>query len=100
MLPQFEQMGRWWDKNTEIDLVGLNKAENSILFVETKWNTKPIDTDVLEELKSKAKTVDWGSKGRKEYFALVAKGGFTDRLLEQAKKEGTILIYKDKIIKK
>lgn len=97
LLPHFEQMGRWWDKNTEIDLVGLNKGEDSILFVETKWNTKPVDTDVLEELKSKSKTVEWGSKGRKEYFALVAKGGFTDGLVEQAKKEGVILILEDNI---
>jgi len=100
ILPQFEQMGRWWDKNTEIDLVGLNKAENSILFVETKWNTKPIDKDVLEDLKRKAKTVEWGSEGRKEYYALVAKGGFTDRLIEQAKGENILLIDKDQVVEK
>lgn len=97
-LPQFEQMGRWWDKNTEIDLMGLNEAENSILFVETKWNTKPIDTDVLEELKRKAKNVEWGSKGRKEYFALVAKDGFSEKLIKRSKKEGIVLITEDRVI--
>jgi len=96
-LPAFYELGRWWDKNTEIDLVGLNKYDNAILFVETKWNTQPIDVDVLDNLQKKSQTVKWGSKGRKEYFALVAKGGFTDRLLEQAKKEEIVLIYQDKI---
>ncbi|MBU4017041.1 ATP-binding protein [Patescibacteria group bacterium] len=99
MLPQFEQMGRWWDKNTEIDLVGMNKGENAILFVETKWNTKPIDIDVLENLKKRSKAVEWGGKGRKEYFALVAKGGFTKKLIEQAKKEDVVLIHKDRVVK-
>lgn len=96
-LPVFEQMGRWWDKHTEIDLVGLNTTENTILFVETKWNTKPIDIDVLDGLREKAKTVEWGRKGRKEYYALVAKGGFSKRLIKRAKEEHVLLIAQDKV---
>lgn len=98
ILPHYEQMSRWWDKNTEIDLVGLNKTDNSILFVETKWNTKPLDTNVLDDLKRKAQKVEWGRKGRKEYFALVAKAGFNDELIEKSKKEGIILIKEDRVV--
>ncbi len=97
-LPQFEQLGRWWDKNTEIDLVGLNEQDNSILFVETKWNIKPIGINILNKLKRKSKQVHWGKEGRKEYFALVAKGGFMEELQEQAKKENVILIQEDKML--
>lgn len=96
-LPHFEQMGRWWDKDTEIDLVGLNKEENGILFVETKWNNKPLDVRVLQDLKKKSKKVKWGRKNRKEYFALVAKGGFSEELIRQVEKEGTMFILEDKI---
>lgn len=96
-LPHFEQKGRWWDKNTEIDLVGLNEQDNSILFVETKWNSKPIGAEVLNDLKRKAQVVRWGRKGRKEYYGLVAKGGFTDQLIDQAKKENVLLIQEDKV---
>ena len=91
-LPHFEQMGRWWDKNTEIDLVGFNKTDNSILFVETKWNTEPIGTDVLDDLRRKTQKVEWGRPGRKEYFALIAKGGFEEKLIERGKTEGVVLI--------
>lgn len=91
-LPHFEKLGRWWDKNTEIDLVGLNTATNSILFVETKWNTKPLSIDVLNELKTKTAKVEWGQKGRKAYFALIAKGGFSNELVDLAKKEGVVLL--------
>jgi AAA+ ATPase superfamily predicted ATPase len=97
-LSTFYELGRWWDKNTEIDLVGLNKDENAILFVETKWNTKLLRTDVLENLKQKAQHVTWGKPGRKEQYALVAKGGFTPELRAQAKTENVLLIQEDKII--
>ncbi len=97
-LPHFEQMGRWWDKDTEIDLVGLNEADKSILFVETKWNTSPIDIDILETLKQKSKIVPWRNGERKEYFALVAKGGFTQRLITHAKETGVVLIHQDTVI--
>lgn len=98
VLPNFEKMGRWWDKNTEIDLVGLNQADNSILFVETKWNTKPIKSEVLEDLKSKATKVAWGKEGRTEHYALVAKGGFSSELIVLAKKEKVVLIAKDEVV--
>ena len=97
VLPSFEHLGRWWDRNTEIDLVGLNKKENSILFVETKWNKKPLSVGILGKLKQKAQRVKWGKRGRKEYFALAAKGGFTKKLTDQARKEGIVLIKKDQI---
>lgn len=97
-LPVFDKLGRWWDKDAEIDLVGLSEQENAILFVETKWNTKPIGTEVLNDLKQKSKQVVWGKPGRKEYFALVAKGGFTDALKTQAKNESVLLIQKDRTL--
>lgn len=97
-LPPFYQMGRWWDHDTEIDLVGLDEEDNRILFVETKWNSKPVGTDVLNSLKQKAQKVVWGKKDRKEYYSLVAKGGFTDELREVAKREKIILIQEDMAI--
>jgi len=97
-LPNFEQIGRWWDKNTEIDLVGLNEEENAILFGEVKWKTKPLEAAVLGELKQKAKSVIWGKENRREYFVLAAKGGFSPELIKIAKKEGVFLIKEDKLI--
>ncbi|MDO8515450.1 MAG: ATP-binding protein [bacterium] len=94
----FDKLGRWWDKDTEIDLVGINKADNAILFAETKWNNRPVGTDVLGLLKKKAESVLWGDKNRKEYFALISKSGFTDELLNQAKDEGVVLIKEDKVL--
>ena len=97
VIPHFEKMGRWWDKNTEIDLVGLNRKENSILFVETKWNNKPLGVKVLNNLRAKSSKVIWGREGKRKYFALVARGGFSEQLVKEARKEKAILIFEDKV---
>jgi hypothetical protein len=99
VLPHFNKLGRWWNNKIEIDLVGLNKDTNQILFVETKWNDKPLTPTVYYRLKEKAKEVKWGENGRKEYFALVAKGEFSPKLINLAKKKGIVLIEKDKVLK-
>ena len=61
-LPEIYKIGRWWNKNTEIDLVGLDETTNSIMFVETKWNNQKVDLRVLKDLQKKAVEVKWGDQ--------------------------------------
>ena len=84
----FTRIGRWWDKGVEIDIVGVNPDLNSILFGEVKWSVKPIGTDVFEALRSKVGKVTWGGPGRKEYYCLFSKSGFTDAMSTKAEAEG------------
>jgi len=93
-----ENIGRWWDKNEEIDVVALNEKENKILFGEVKWSNKPVGIDIYENLKRKAKLVEWGKDNRVEYFSLFSKSGFTDEMKKIAKKENVLLFHKDKLI--
>ena len=94
----FERVGRWWDKNDEIDVVAFNEQTNEILFGEAKWSNKLIGTNIYEELKRKAQKVEWGHGKRKEYFCLFAKKDFTASMKEIAKKEGVVLFRQDKLI--
>jgi len=93
----FESYGRWWDKDKEIDLVATNYHTNEILFGEVKWSNKQVGTNIYEDLKKKAQAVEWGKKGRKEYFAIFSKSGFTKDMVELAKKDKVFLIHKDKL---
>lgn len=97
-LPPFEHLGRWWDNHTEIDLAGLHEADNSILFVEAKWSNQPLRTSVLDALQHKARQVAWGRPDRQEYYALVAKSGFSDELIARARAEGVVLIREDAVV--
>jgi len=93
----FKAVGRWWDKNEEIDLIGINDDLDSILFGEIKWSEKPVGLDVYEMLKTKSTNVPWGSKVRRDFFCLFSKKGFTESMLKTAKKERVILFSGEKI---
>jgi AAA+ ATPase superfamily predicted ATPase len=83
----FTKIGRWWEKNEEIDIIGLNPTLNKILFCEVKWTTKRVGLDVYESLQAKSRKVVWGDKKREEYFCLFSKQGFTDALISKAQAE-------------
>lgn len=89
---KFNKVGRWWSRDAEIDVVGINEEENVILFGEVKWSTKKVGVDVLDDLKEKAKRVEWGDKNRREYFVLFNRKGFTENLEELSREEGIMLI--------
>ncbi len=63
--------GRWWQKEEEIDIVGLNEHGREALFVECKWQEGVDGREVLEHLVEKAEHVRWNRN--KEYYALFAR---------------------------
>jgi len=67
-LTGFPQSGRWWYKDTEIDLLALGDKE--VLFGECKWQSN-VDADmVLGELKAKSELVR--IEGREKRYAIFA----------------------------
>lgn len=94
----FLKIGRWWDRNEEIDIVATNEEENKILFCEVKWSNKQVGTDIYNNLRRKSQLVEWGKKGRKEYFCLFSKSGFTPEMKQLARDEKIILFEKDHIV--
>jgi len=78
----FNRIGRWWHKDKEIDLVGLNEKTKEILFCECKWQERVNPKKVLENLKEKSVFVDWSKGKRKEYFCIIAKS-FSKRIDEE-----------------
>lgn len=84
------RMGRWWDKNIEIDIVGL--GENEIIFGSCEWSTKHVGINVLMDLKVKADKVSWQNDKREEYYILFSKSGFSQDLIELAKSDNKIIL--------
>jgi hypothetical protein len=95
----FAAVGKWWERNEEIDIVALNKEIDCILFGEVKWSEKPIGIDIFEALKEKTTKVNWGSKQRKEHFCLFSKSGFTQAMIRKAREEGIALFKEDRLQK-
>ncbi len=93
------RVGRWWDNQSEIDVVGLNEEQNAILFGEVKWSAKPIGTNIFQGLKEKASRVPWGKTGRREVFALFSRKGFTPEMRRVARRESILLFERDQSAK-
>jgi AAA+ ATPase superfamily predicted ATPase len=91
-----QRIGRWWDRNEEIDIVGLNEESKGILFGEVKWSTKAVGIDIYHRLREKSQRVEWKRKGRREVFALFSKSGFTRQMLQVARKEKVILFHQNR----
>lgn len=64
--------GRWWHRDTEIDIVGTSKK--SVLFIEVKWKdlTYAESVDILRTLKGKAEGFQ-SPKNAKQEYGLIAK---------------------------
>ena len=91
----FERVGRYWDSDLEIDVVGFSSSEKKIIFGECKWSEKPVGTNIYEDLRKKAAKVAWNKNDQKEYYILFSKSGFTEEMIKIAKNDGVFLVEKD-----
>lgn len=89
----FDKLGRWWNQDQEIDIVGVDTTGEDIIFGECKYYTnKQMDAKVFYELQSKSKLVDWRKEKRKETYILFSISGYTEELKEIAKKRNDLIL--------
>ena len=81
----FDKVGRWWNNDTEIDIVAIDKTGKDIIFGECKYRTDKTGLSVLSELENKANKVDWKISERRNHFILFSINGFSDELTELSK---------------
>lgn len=84
--PQFSDyiFGRWWDKEEEIDILGLDNSRNGIIFGEVKWRdlSEKDARQVLNRLVEKSVNVKWGNSPEKKYLLIGKKIGGKEKLTE------------------
>lgn len=88
----FDKVGRWWNSNTEIDIVAIDREGNDIIFGECKYWTNKVGIDVLNELEQKADLVEWNRNKRRNHFALFSINGFTDELKNLSKQRNDLIL--------
>lgn len=82
-----ERIGSWWSRQGELDVLALNQTRRAALVGECKWAIRPVGTNVLEDLKRRARTlVEERGIERLEY-ALFSRKGYTEALKEVASRE-------------
>ena len=84
---RFSDIGRWWHKEQEIDIVAVDPKSDAILFCECKWQDNVPVERIVHNLKKKAAQVKWGTTGRKERYCVVG------RSLASYQKDEMIIAY-------
>lgn len=84
--------GRWWNNDTEIDIVTIGD-KNEIMLSECKWRNNEVGINILEELIKKSEFLLKSRKYDKIYYSIFSKIGFTKDLINLAKDKGDILLY-------
>lgn len=71
----FSRLGRWWFKENEIDIAGLDEKSDTLLLCECKWMSlsERQARGILKALKEKSSHVKWRNDKRTEVYGLIAK---------------------------
>lgn len=83
------RIGRWWNKDIEIDIVAYD-INGSFLFSECKWRNEKVSMKVLDQLKYKAQLVE--KRVDNKYYALFSKSGFTRELVMYSKEAPELML--------
>jgi AAA+ ATPase superfamily predicted ATPase len=89
--PTFQQLGRWWDNEDEIDLVG-TRDEQVTLVGECKWTGAPVRAEILLALRRKAAKLQLTLR---PLWVLASRSGFEPELRRLAEQEHILLIAPD-----
>jgi AAA+ ATPase superfamily predicted ATPase len=73
----WDRLGRWWQGEREIDIVGLSSARKEALFCEVKWAAGPAGPEVPQRLLEASRELRWRDRDRRETHLVVSRGGFT-----------------------
>ena len=88
---QPKQIGGWWQANQEVDIVLL--GDTHTMLVECKWSQRPVGVDILEQLEARSKALLKEVNGQTVLFGLCSRSGFTNQMLELAKKRNDVFLY-------
>jgi hypothetical protein len=84
--------GRFWDRNTEVDVVAFAADRGRVLLGECKWSRQPVGTNVLQELEAARFAPGVAAGGRRVTFALFARAGFTPGLRAAVRGRGDVVL--------
>ena len=82
---KINRIGKWWNKNNEIDIVGVSEHEKFVVFAECKYKSSKVGMDVLNSLIDKSNKINEYKDYKKEYV-IYSISGFDNKLTMLAKK--------------
>jgi hypothetical protein len=90
---QFRDVGQWWFKQHELDVLGL--TEQGLVAGECKFTSRPVSEGVLADLERTASKVRWpdGPTDGDPLYVLFSRSGYTDDLQHAADSRDDVLLF-------
>ncbi len=88
-------VGSWWNEREQIDVVAI--GDSDILLGECKWSSRPVGTNILDELFRRSEVIARSGSWIRIHYILFSRSGFTPALRARAEAEGVILIGVDEL---
>jgi len=90
---QFQEVGQWWFKEHELDVLGL--SEEGLVAGECKFTTNPVSEGVLSDLERTTSNVRWsaGPADGEPLYVLFSRSGYTDDLKQTASMREDVRLF-------
>ena len=90
---QFRDVGQWWFKEHELDVLGL--TDEGLVAGECKFTSRPVSEGVLADLERTASKVRWpdGPTDGDPLYVLFSRSGYTDDLQHAANTRDDVLLF-------
>ncbi|MCA9965319.1 MAG: ATP-binding protein [Anaerolineales bacterium] len=72
-----DQVGSYWDKKVQVDVVGINRMEKTLILGECKWSPKEMEANVLTTLVQKTKQIVPKQGTWRVFYVGMARGGWS-----------------------
>ena len=81
--------GRWWFRDSEIDIVGADKSRRICIAAECKYRSEPAGMKVLRALEKKCLLLPVHEEAEFHYW-IFSRKGFDERLLEESRRNPNV----------
>ena len=80
-------LGRWWDKNTEIDILAMDRTQQNLLLCECKYRNSPVDVKDIKHLQAKKPY-----NALNIFYYFFSKSGYTQAAKAFAQEQGSVIL--------
>lgn len=90
---QFSEVGQWWFKEHELDVLGLSDA--GLVAGECKFTSRPVSEGVLNDLERTTAEVQWSQRppDGEPLYVLFSRSGYTDDLKRAAETRDDVQLF-------
>ncbi len=88
-----EEVGSWWSRKAQIDLVAVQRARRSSVLGEARWRREKMSVSNLDDLQARARHWLGDERGWELWYALYSRSGFSKELQTRAAGDSHLLLF-------